>query len=102
MQIQETLTAEIKEHFSPTHLEVTNESFMHAVPNGSETHFKIVIVSENFIGQKLLQRHREVQSKLKTVLQKTKAVHLITLNPTEWEAQKESLLPSPTCAGSKK
>ena len=57
--IQEKLTGQ----FKPLHLEVSretgrmcvqyilqviNESYMHNVPKGSETHFKVVVVSEQF------------------------------------------------------
>lgn len=42
--IQETLT----ENLQPVHLEVINESYMHNVPKGSETHFKVLVVSEKF------------------------------------------------------
>lgn len=30
----------VLEELSPVHLEVVNESYMHNVPKGSETHFK--------------------------------------------------------------
>ena len=43
-QITENLTAS----FNPAHLQVINESYMHNVPQGSETHFKVVVVSEKF------------------------------------------------------
>nr|CAD7594353.1 unnamed protein product [Timema genevievae] len=33
---------------SPVHLEVINESYMHNAPKGSESHFKVVVVSEKF------------------------------------------------------
>lgn len=45
---------------TPTHLEVFNESHMHSVPPNSETHFKVVVVSEIFEDKKLLDRHRLV------------------------------------------
>jgi BolA protein len=32
--------------FSPDHLEVINESASHNVPEGSESHFKVVLVSQ--------------------------------------------------------
>ena len=35
--------------------EVINESSGHNVPAGSESHFKVVVVSEAFAAQKLLQ-----------------------------------------------
>lgn len=37
------------------HLDVINESHMHNVPPGSETHFKVVVVSENFDGLPLIK-----------------------------------------------
>nr|CAD7396209.1 unnamed protein product [Timema cristinae] len=33
---------------NPVHLEVINESYMHNAPKGSESHFKVVVVSEKF------------------------------------------------------
>lgn len=44
--------------------EVINESHMHSVPKGAETHFKVVVVSDQFDGLSLLQRHREVNTVL--------------------------------------
>ena len=37
-----------------------NESSGHNVPKGSETHFKVVVVSDSFDGQMLIARHRMV------------------------------------------
>lgn len=37
------------------HLDVINESYMHNVPKGSETHFKVVVVSEKFDGLPLIK-----------------------------------------------
>lgn len=37
------------------HLDVINESYMHNVPPGSETHFKVVVVSEQFDGLPLIK-----------------------------------------------
>lgn len=42
---------------NPVHLEVINESYKHKVPQGSETHFKVVVVSEAFQDKPLLDRH---------------------------------------------
>jgi len=38
--------AKLTQAFTPVHLEVLNESHMHAVAKGSETHFKVVVVAE--------------------------------------------------------
>lgn len=49
--IQNKLTDELE----PSHLEIINESYMHNVPKGSETHFKVVVVTEKFNGLPLLK-----------------------------------------------
>ncbi|WP_373054340.1 BolA family protein, partial [Thioalkalivibrio sp.] len=41
MTMQETITRKLEERFAPEHLEVVNESHMHNVPPGSESHFKV-------------------------------------------------------------
>jgi stress-induced morphogen len=41
LKIREKLAAA----FQPFHLDVLNESYMHNVPKGSETHFKVSICS---------------------------------------------------------
>lgn len=38
------ITESIKDGLQPVHLEVVNESYMHNVPKGSETHFKVLVV----------------------------------------------------------
>lgn len=52
----------------PTHLEVINESNMHNVPKGSESHFKVVVVSMDFENLSLIKRHRMVNDVLKDEL----------------------------------
>lgn len=42
-----------------THLEVINESYMHNVPKGAETHFKVVVVSDKFDGLALIKVSEE-------------------------------------------
>ena len=45
----------------PTHLEVLNESAGHGgyFP-GKESHFKVIVVSEEFQGLRLVQRHQNL------------------------------------------
>ena len=31
---------------------------MHNVPPGSESHFKVIIISDDFVGQSLVKRHQ--------------------------------------------
>ncbi|XP_019889458.1 bolA-like protein DDB_G0274169 isoform X3 [Ooceraea biroi] len=71
--IREKLQVALK----PLHCDIINESYMHNVPKGSETHFKIVVVSEKFNQQSLI--------KAKT--------------PEQWEASSKVVTASPACRG---
>ena len=51
--VQETIEKKVRESLDPVHLEVINESHMHSVPPGSESHFKVVVVSSKFEGKQL-------------------------------------------------
>ena len=64
-------------YFQPSHLEVINESNMHNVPKGSETHFKVVVVSDSFEGLSLVKRHRAVNEVLAQELQS--GVHALSI-----------------------
>lgn len=46
--IQKAITDAIIARLQPLHLEIVNESYMHNVPKGSETHFKVLVVSDKF------------------------------------------------------
>lgn len=46
--IEQAITSALIEKLQPIHLEVVNESYMHNVPKGSETHFKVLVVSNKF------------------------------------------------------
>ena len=95
-QIQKKLTAA----FTPEHLEVVNESHQHNVPAGSESHFKVVIVSEQFNGKRLIQRHRSVNQTLADELANDiHALAIHTLSPTEWQDKKALVPDSPACRG---
>ncbi len=39
--VAECMERKLTESFGPSHLEIINESYMHSVPKGSETHFKV-------------------------------------------------------------
>eukprot|EP00544_Gedaniella_sp_CCMP2646_P004714 CAMPEP_0202481212 /NCGR_PEP_ID=MMETSP1361-20130828/886_1 /ASSEMBLY_ACC=CAM_ASM_000849 /TAXON_ID=210615 /ORGANISM="Staurosira complex sp., Strain CCMP2646" /LENGTH=123 /DNA_ID=CAMNT_0049108709 /DNA_START=228 /DNA_END=599 /DNA_ORIENTATION=+ len=95
--IREKLT----KSFHPTHLEVINESHMHNVPANSETHFKIVCVSDEFAKLKnLIQRHRLVNAALSEELQgPVHALSIVAKTPQQWESSNQEIEPSPSCRG---
>jgi BolA family transcriptional regulator, general stress-responsive regulator len=104
MNTQDTITKKLQSAFSPEHLEVVNESFMHNVPEGSESHFKVTIVSDEFEGKMPLARHRLVNKVLADELNKEQseggvhalALHTMTMN--EW-FKKGNPPDSPECLG---
>ena len=46
--------------FNPSFLDLINESHLHNVPENSETHFKLIIVSDLFKDLSLVKRHKKV------------------------------------------
>ncbi|ART79849.1 BolA family protein [Oceanisphaera avium] len=99
MSIQAQIEQKVQAAFTPLHLEVINESYMHRVLPGSESHFKIVVVSEAFDGKRLLARHRLLNQLLNDELnQGVHALALHTLTPSEWQAR-AGVADSPPCRG---
>lgn len=99
MQVQQTIENKLTAAFTPDLLQVLNESDMHAVPADSETHFKLVIVSDLFEGMRAVQRHQRVYQLLSAEL--AGGVHALALHiftPDEWREQ-ESAPSSPACMG---
>lgn len=85
------------------HLEVLNESHMHNVPAGSESHFKVTVVSGQFAGLPLIRRHRAVNHALAGDIQNAiHALALHTMTPEEWFAQGGQVPESPLCLGGNK
>lgn len=100
MTMQDTIAHKIETGFAPAHLEVINESHMHNVPPGSESHFKLVIVSERFLGEGRLKRHQAVNRTLaKELGGGIHALSLLTLTPDEWRARDGHIPASPDCHG---
>lgn len=99
MNMQETIRQKLSTAFAPEHLEVINESHMHNVPAGSESHFKVVVVSDSFKGKMLLARHRLVNAVLQEELDgKIHALALHTMTMEEW-FKKGNAPKSPPCMG---
>ncbi len=85
------------------HLAVTDESHMHSVPPGAESHFKVLVVSERFEGQGLVARHRSLNQILREELQgglHALAIHAWT--PQEWFEKGGEAPSSPPCLGGSK
>lgn len=103
MRVQNSITEKLETAFAPSHLEVINESHMHSVPPGSETHFKVILVSETFDGQNRVRRQQGVNTVLADEL--AGPVHALTMQThtaSEWTARGGAILASPKCLGGSK
>ena len=78
--IREQIEAKLRAAFDPMYLEVVDESYRHNVPAGSESHFKVVLVSDRFTGERFLNRHRMIYGTLTEELSNT--VHAPRCTPT--------------------
>ena len=106
MSVQNSVETHLREKLTPEHLEVVNESHMHSVAKGSETHFKVVIVSRQFEGVSAVKRHQLVYGALGDLMGKKPSqggVHALAITsrtPAEWAASPEANV-SPLCATKK-
>ena len=100
--VEAVIVEKLEQAFSPSHLEVLNESASHTVPQGSESHFKVVLVTDQFRNKSAVKRHQAVYAVLAEQLQQSvHALALHTYTVSEW-SQRESAPKSPDCAGNRR
>ena len=100
MSVQSTIEEKLANGLNLMHMEVINESSNHNVPPGSESHFKLVLVSPQFEGQTLIKRHRLVNELLADELQgQIHALSMHTYTEDEWYKRNQNAPMSPPCLG---
>ena len=77
LSMQSTIEAKLRGALAPVHLEVINESHNHSGPPNAESHFKVIVVSEQFIGRSLIEQQRLVNAALSEELKG--AVHALSM-----------------------
>jgi len=82
----------------PEYLQVINESAGHGgyFP-GKESHFKVIVVSAQFVGLRLVQRHQKVYAAAADLISPGQ-IHALAIHayvPEEWQGQAPN---SPECA----
>ncbi|XP_038222900.1 bolA-like protein DDB_G0274169 [Zerene cesonia] len=98
--VANTIKTKLETALQTKHLEVINESYMHNVPKNSETHFKVVVVSDKFDGLPLIKRHRLINDILKEELQSgVHALSIIAKTPEQWDKSDKIVDSSPNCRG---
>lgn len=99
MNMQARLEQALRDSLNPEFLEVFNESHMHRTAPGAESHFKVVVVSALFAGERLLARHRRINTLLAEELAGTlHALALHTYTPQEWQ-ERTGAPRTPGCIG---
>ncbi len=99
MSMQATIEQKLSREFDASVLRVDDESHLHNVAPGAESHFKVTIVSDQFADQMLIKRHRLVNQALRKELTQIHALALHTYTPQEWEARGGEVATSPRCRG---
>ncbi|AJQ95201.1 BolA family protein [Gynuella sunshinyii] len=101
MSIQQRMRSLLEAEFSPVALDLINESHMHSVPDGSESHFKLVLVSDLFTGLPKVKRHQLVYKVLAELL--AGPVHALAMHLYTKEEWGDASTPdSPQCMGGSK
>jgi stress-induced morphogen len=103
MNREQLIHQRLSEGFNPVYLEIENESHKHS-GHGSETHFRVLLASEDFQGLSRVDRQRKVyqlfEDQFKAGLH---AFSLRALTPEEWNQQKAQFpMVSPDCKGGSK
>lgn len=102
MMIKDVIEQKLTTGFDVGYLRVENESHNHNVPEGSESHFKVVLVTDDFKGVNKVKQHQAVYKVL--ALELAGEVHALALHTYDLELwQKTTQAPiSPDCMGGSK
>ena len=95
--VNEIMESKVRSSMDVQYLQLFNESHMHAGPS-TDSHFKLVLVSDGFNGMSKVKRHQFIYGVLKDELAgpvHALALHLYT--PQEWD--QTNVPDSPMCAG---
>lgn len=98
MSLQQQIEKAIEENFAISFMQLDNESHMHAGP-ASESHFKLTLVSEDFVDLSRVKRQQAVYKVLSELMPQFHALALHTYTPEEWLSKGEAIPASPKCGG---
>tara|TARA_Y100000996_G_C22519385_1_gene641803 strand:+ start:78 stop:368 length:291 start_codon:yes stop_codon:yes gene_type:complete len=93
----EQIEQRLLENIQCIHLNVIDESPNHGGYDGSVSHVKIVIVSDDFIAQSLINRHKLVYRAMGDFVGKIHAISIVSKTSNQWE-ESNKYPNSPECA----
>jgi BolA protein len=98
--IENKIINTLNECMTVSSLKIINESYMHNVPKDAESHFKIVLVSNDFNNLSHIERHKLVYKHLDTIMNDIHALSIQPFNEDEFRLN-PIILDSPECAHKK-
>jgi BolA protein len=88
MSTPERIESILRDRFRPIHLELIDDSSRHAGHSGATSgggHYAVLIVSDAFEGQTLIEQHRMVNDALRDLIGgEIHALSLKTIPPSRW------------------
>ena len=75
------IKSRLERELSPTHIDIVDESHMHAGHVGAASgagHFSVTIVSDKFVGKSAIQRHRMVYLAVDDLMRSE--IHALSIN----------------------
>lgn len=97
MSFHEDIVTTLNNNLNVEHIFLENESAMHNVPINSETHFKLVIVSNDFHKMTKVKRHQLIYQILVEIMKKIHALSIQAFTLEEFDSN-PIVLTSPDCA----
>ncbi|OED44024.1 transcriptional regulator [Endozoicomonas sp. (ex Bugula neritina AB1)] len=103
MNTQEHIYYKLNKSLEPDFIDIINESHLHNTPPDSQSHFKVIIVSQQFSGKMPVKRHQLVYGFLADELRsQVHALALHTYTPEEWRSRDQTAPSTPDCLGGSK
>lgn len=102
MKMEDIIQQTLETGLAVEHLAIENESHMHSGP-ATDSHFKVTVVSEDFQGKRLVQRHQLIFGLMGDYMNNpihALSMHLFTQQ--EWQDKGQTVMPSPQCLGGSK
>lgn len=102
MSMATVIEQKVNDAISPSVLQIENESHRHGGP-ATESHFKLLVVAEQFSGMSRVKRHQQLYGLLREEMQG--GVHALALHlysPEEWSESEQQAPLSPDCRGGSK
>tara|TARA_R110001583_G_scaffold23141_2_gene85940 strand:+ start:2570 stop:2875 length:306 start_codon:yes stop_codon:yes gene_type:complete len=100
--MQTIIEQKLKQGLDIRHLIIENESHLHSGP-ATDSHFKVAVVSDDFVGKRSVARHQMVYGLLAEEM--AGAIHALVIHPytlEEWQQRNGDLPVSAPCRGSVK